>query len=147
MGKTTPMMMLSKSPNETNTSVAQFAQVEASNKSSDNANQRMAPGEVMMPDRIFDVLNPRLMGIAIEGGFLSSKPNPEVFTKCADELGVAYQDCIVFEDAPMGVEAAMNAGMKAVVITSYHKKEDFAQLPNVLMYISDYNDKNLDQLF
>ena len=77
----------------------------------------------------------------------TSKPNPEVFTKCADELGIAYKDCIVFEDAPKGVEAAMNAGMKAVVITSYHKKEDFAHLPNILMYISDYNDKILDQLF
>jgi beta-phosphoglucomutase len=77
----------------------------------------------------------------------TSKPNPEVFTKCADELGIEYKDCIVFEDAPKGVEAAMNAGMKAVVITSYHHKEDFAHLPNVLMYISDYNDKVLDQLF
>lgn len=77
----------------------------------------------------------------------TSKPNPEVFTKCADELGVAYEDCIVFEDAPKGVEAAMNAGMKAVVITSYHTKEDFANMPNVLMYISDYNDKILNQLF
>ena len=78
---------------------------------------------------------------------LTSKPNPEVFTKCADELGIAYADCIVFEDAPKGVEAAINAGMKVVVITSYHKKEDFANFPNVLMCISDYNDKLLDQLF
>jgi beta-phosphoglucomutase len=29
-----------------------------------------------------------------------SKPDPETYLKCADQLGVSYSDCIVFEDAP-----------------------------------------------
>ncbi|RYY64816.1 MAG: HAD family phosphatase, partial [Chitinophagaceae bacterium] len=45
-----------------------------------------------------------------------SKPNPDVFLKCADDLGVDYENCIVFEDSPKGVEAAARAGMKAVVL-------------------------------
>jgi HAD superfamily hydrolase (TIGR01509 family) len=77
---------------------------------------------------------------------ITSKPDPEVFVKCADQLQMAHEDCIVFEDAPKGVEAAYNAGMKAVVITSYHEKEDFAYLPNVLLFVKDYTDKNLDNL-
>ncbi len=76
-----------------------------------------------------------------------SKPNPDVFLRCADELGIAYADCIVFEDSPKGVLAAKNAGMKAVVIKTYHTEEDFAQLDNVLMMIDDYNDARLNQLF
>jgi len=45
-----------------------------------------------------------------------AKPDPEVFTKAADDLGVNYSECIVFEDAFTGIEAAKNAGMKAIGI-------------------------------
>ncbi|RYY18540.1 MAG: HAD family phosphatase, partial [Chitinophagaceae bacterium] len=54
---------------------------------------------------------------------------------------------IVFEDAPKGVEAARNAGMKTVVILSAHEMEDFDAYDNVLFFIKDYNDPRLDQLF
>jgi len=43
-----------------------------------------------------------------------AKPDPEVFTKGADELGVPYSACVVFEDAEAGIEAAHNAQMKAI---------------------------------
>lgn len=43
-----------------------------------------------------------------------SKPDPEVFLKGAEELGVAPAECIVFEDAQAGVEAAKSGGMFAV---------------------------------
>jgi len=76
-----------------------------------------------------------------------SKPNPETFTKCADALEANHSNCIVFEDSPKGVEAALHAGMKAVVIKTYHTVEEFAYLPNVLMFIDDYTDKQLDSLF
>jgi HAD superfamily hydrolase (TIGR01509 family) len=77
----------------------------------------------------------------------TSKPNPEVFLKCADLLHAAYSDCIVFEDSPKGVEAALNAGMKAVVIKTYHEEYEFAHLDNVLMFVDDYNDSRLQSLF
>jgi beta-phosphoglucomutase len=68
-----------------------------------------------------------------------SKPHPETFTKCADELGVAFQDCIVFEDAPKGVECAANAGMQCVVLTTMHPKEDFAAYNNIIGFVEDYS--------
>ena len=46
-----------------------------------------------------------------------AKPDPEVFCKGAEALGVPYEQCIVFEDALAGVEAAHNGGMKAVGIS------------------------------
>jgi beta-phosphoglucomutase len=68
-----------------------------------------------------------------------SKPDPEVYLKCAELLHIHPDRCIVFEDAPKGVEAALNAGMKSVVIlSSLHGKGDFEEYPNVLRYISDY---------
>ena len=42
------------------------------------------------------------------------KPDPEVFQKSATALGVAVEECIVFEDAQAGVDAARNAGMRVV---------------------------------
>ena len=45
-----------------------------------------------------------------------AKPDPEVFCKGAEALGIPYEQCIVFEDALAGVEAAHNGGMKAVGI-------------------------------
>lgn len=77
----------------------------------------------------------------------TSKPNPEVFLKCADILNVKYEDCVVFEDAPKGVEAALNAGMKAIVLLTYHDRSEFEHLENILMFVSDYNDPQLNALF
>jgi HAD superfamily hydrolase (TIGR01509 family) len=69
---------------------------------------------------------------------VTSKPDPEVFLKAAAELGAVPADCIVFEDAPKGVEAAANAGMKAVVLTTMHTREEFAAYDNIIAFIADY---------
>jgi beta-phosphoglucomutase family hydrolase len=76
-----------------------------------------------------------------------SKPHPETYLKCATALGVAPEQCVVFEDAPKGVEAAQNAGMRCVVITTMHTKEEFSKYDNVVCFIADYDDIQLNQLF
>ncbi|WMW79743.1 beta-phosphoglucomutase [Undibacterium cyanobacteriorum] len=53
----------------------------------------------------------------VDGNKVSkAKPDPEVFTKAAQELGVDARQCIVFEDAVAGVQAALNADMHVVGI-------------------------------
>lgn len=47
-----------------------------------------------------------------------AKPDPEVFLRGAEELKVRPEQCVVFEDAEAGVEAAINAGMYCVGIGS-----------------------------
>jgi len=76
-----------------------------------------------------------------------SKPHPETFLKCADSLGIAYENCIVFEDAPKGVEAAANAGMKCAVLTTIHTKEEFVSYDNIVAFGMDYEDKNILNFF
>lgn len=47
-----------------------------------------------------------------------AKPNPEVFLKGAEALGLNPEECMVFEDAEAGVEAAHNGHMKCIGIGS-----------------------------
>jgi len=55
----------------------------------------------------------------IDGNSTSkAKPDPEVFLKGAEALGVKPANCVVFEDAEAGVEAALAGGMKCVGIGS-----------------------------
>jgi beta-phosphoglucomutase len=69
-----------------------------------------------------------------------SKPDPETWLRCAEILGISATDCIVFEDSPKGAESALNAGMKCIVITNLHSKEEFSSYRNVISFIHDFND-------
>ncbi len=57
------------------------------------------------------------------------KPAPDVFIEAARRLDVTAVDCLVFEDAPMGVEAAKAAGMLVVALTTSFNEAQFRALP------------------
>lgn len=65
---------------------------------------------------------------AIVGGDegFAGKPEPAIFLEVARRMGIRPQDCIVFEDAPFGIEAARRAGMRAVAICTTHSPEQLA---------------------
>ena len=46
----------------------------------------------------------------------NSKPDPEIFLTCAEQLGVDPRDCIGLEDSQAGIEGILSAGMYAVGI-------------------------------
>jgi beta-phosphoglucomutase len=52
------------------------------------------------------------------------KPDPEVYLLAAQRLGVAVQACLVFEDAIVGVQAAVRAGMRAVGVATAYEPAD-----------------------
>ena len=56
------------------------------------------------------------------------KPAPDVFIEAARRLGVEPADCLVFEDAPMGIAAAQAAGMRVVALTTSFGAAHFEQL-------------------
>jgi len=57
----------------------------------------------------------------------NGKPAPDVFLKAAKNLNIKPENCIVIEDAPVGIEAAKRAGMKSIGLTTTHKKEELHQ--------------------
>lgn len=68
---------------------------------------------------------------------VNSKPDPETYMKCAELLHILPSNCLVFEDAPKGVDAAANAGMACFVLTTMHQKEEFAQ-SNIIGFAADF---------
>jgi sugar-phosphatase len=52
------------------------------------------------------------------------KPDPEGYLLAARALGAPPADCVVFEDAPAGIEAGRAAGMHVVGITTTHAPEE-----------------------
>jgi HAD superfamily hydrolase (TIGR01509 family) len=69
-----------------------------------------------------------------------SKPDPETFLNAAALLATDPSNCLLFEDAPKGVEAGQRAGMPAFVLTTMHDRNAFLSYSNVLHFIHDYTD-------
>ena len=78
---------------------------------------------------------------AVVGGDegLPGKPEPHIFLEAARRMGVDPQCCIVFEDAPLGIEAARRAGMRAVGICSSHRADQLDGA-HVLARVRDYDE-------
>jgi beta-phosphoglucomutase-like phosphatase (HAD superfamily) len=84
-------------------------------------------------------MNP--LPLAIVGGDegFSGKPTPAIFLEAARRIGIAPERCIVFEDAPFGIEAARRGGMRAVAVCSTHTAAELAG-PHVIAAVRDYNE-------
>jgi beta-phosphoglucomutase len=105
----------------------------------------MAIGSAAIPfniDFILDQLDIRRYFSAVVSAddVKISKPDPETFLKASALLGIPPEDCLVFEDAPKGVEAARNAGMPCVVLTTMHTRNEFPAPDHVVGFINDYTD-------
>lgn len=56
-----------------------------------------------------------------------SKPNPALLLFVASRLGSEPSQCVVIDDAPLGVEAAKRAGMMCIAITTTYDREKLKQ--------------------
>ncbi|MBK6935655.1 MAG: HAD family phosphatase [Chitinophagaceae bacterium] len=99
-------------------------------------------------DFVLDNLNIRkYFGALVSADDVSnSKPHPETYLQCAERLKVESSSCLVFEDSPKGVESALIAGMRSVVLTTLHTKEEFSRFSNVEIFTKDYNNSMLFDL-
>ena len=88
----------------------------------------------------FSHLNLRFEPHAVVGGDegLPGKPEPAIFLAAATKMNTRPDSCIVFEDAPFGIEAARRAGMYAVAICTSHTASELAGA-HVLAHVPDFN--------
>ncbi len=68
------------------------------------------------------------------------KPDPEIYLQAASRLGIPPDRCIVIEDALLGVQAGLGAGMKVIGITTTHPA---AELSNTHLVINDFHELSL----
>ena len=61
------------------------------------------------------------------GDVTRSKPDPEVFLKAAQKIGLPSGRCAVIEDAPAGVKAGNSAGCAVVAITGTASRQDLSE--------------------
>ena len=95
---------------------AGFRQAIGSSAPRGNVDLRILP--LTGTERLFD-------GIVAMEDTQHGKPHPQVFLLAAQLLGAAPRDCVVFEDAPAGVQAARAGGMKCIAVRfiDHHSEE------------------------
>lgn len=92
--------------------------------------------EILGIDREFEAM--------VDGNMIvNSKPHPEIFLLAAKKLGLDPADCMVFEDAEAGVEAALAAGMKCVGIGS---QVQLKKANRVVKSIAEFNYAELQKI-
>lgn len=85
-----------------------------------------------------------LFDVMIDGTMIvHTKPDPEIFLLAASRLAVDPKECLVFEDAEAGVEAAVRAGMKCIGVGS---PAQLSKANLIVKNTSDFDIKNLETL-
>lgn len=64
------------------------------------------------------------------------KPDPEIYLKVASLLRITPKNCLVFEDAVVGIKSAKAAGMKVIAVATTQPKEELSLADRI---IDDYN--------
>jgi len=80
-------------------------------------------------------IRPQMESLLSEADVTRYKPDPEIYLKSADNLGVLPAQCVVFEDSISGVQAGLSAGMKVVGVTTTYAPHE---LPPCHAYVADY---------
>lgn len=74
------------------------------------------------------------------------KPHPDLFLLAASRMGVDPADCLVFEDAPHGIEAARRAGMRAVAIATTLPPDELGAPDHVVARATDFTTLDVSDL-
>ncbi len=68
-----------------------------------------------------------------------AKPDPEIYLRALSELGLPAAECLVFEDALAGIEAARAAGMKTVALSTSIAPAVLDATPGVALNVPDFH--------
>jgi beta-phosphoglucomutase-like phosphatase (HAD superfamily) len=77
---------------------------------------------------------------------MAGKPAPDVFLAAARAIGTEPRDCLVIEDAVLGVKAAKAAGMACLAVTNTHPAENLRQADRVVASLLDISDSDWEFL-
>ena len=73
---------------------------------------------------IINTFFPGIFRVIIDGDSVKkSKPDPEPYLMAVEKLGVPKEDCIVIENAPLGIRSAKSAGLRCIAVPAYLGRE------------------------
>ena len=75
------------------------------------------------------------------------KPDPEVFLKAAEKIGMAPGKSVVFEDAHVGIEAAHRAGMKVIAVATTNPLADLGKADLAVLQLDELDVARIGQWF
>lgn len=75
----------------------------------------------------------------------SGKPNPEIYLKTVQGLGISKDNCIVFEDSISGVISARNAGLEVIGLTTSHTENELINV-GATFCIKDFSEISLGDI-
>ncbi len=81
-------------------------------------------------------------GIIFDKHVTKGKPDPEVYQKCAEVIGLSNEQCIVFEDAILGIQAGKASGSKVIGLSTTHKAHELTETD---ININDFTEITVDQ--
>ena len=95
---------------------------------------------ILQKINLYDVFEVDVSGADFEKG----KPDPEIFLTAAARMGLQPSECMVFEDAKSGVDAARNGNFKCIGINRHHNAEALAAAD---LIIDDLAEITVDDIF
>lgn len=75
------------------------------------------------------------------------KPDPEIYLKCAEKLGVSKEECLVIEDSPAGIKSAKKAGIKCIALVTTLDEENLSQADFIIKKHEVFRLKTFPGLF
>lgn len=94
---------------------------------------------ILEKTKIYEIIDAQVCGTDVTMG----KPHPQIFLTALDKLGIRPEDCIVFEDASLGVEAAKRAG---IITVGVDRHKDPKRLKKSDLVVEDLGELDYERL-
>ncbi|MDR6194358.1 HAD family phosphatase [Siphonobacter sp. SORGH_AS_0500] len=80
-----------------------------------------------------------LFDVVVDASMVQNgKPAPDIYLKAAESVGVHPKNCVVFEDALLGIQAGKAAGMPVIGVSTSHSEDELAPITSAV--IADFRE-------
>ncbi len=90
-------------------------------------------------------LRPLISAIVSADDVPRGKPDPMVYLRAAEALGVPARDCVVIEDAPAGIRAAKAAGARCIAVTTSNPAEQLQEADRIVQSLTELSPQDILQ--
>jgi HAD superfamily hydrolase (TIGR01509 family) len=86
-------------------------------------------------------------GIVTGDDVTKGKPDPQIFLLAAETIHLPPQRCVVFEDTPVGIDAALGGGMKVIAVAGTHPLDALSKACRIVHRMDELSIEDIERLF